>query len=60
MECYILDSEFLGALEDSDSPAYKKILEKLSSLPDEDEVYVSIISLAKNRIILRATGEVIR
>jgi predicted nucleic acid-binding protein len=45
MRRYILDSDFLTALEDSDSPEYKKISEKLSSLPDEDKVCVSIISM---------------
>jgi predicted nucleic acid-binding protein len=45
MKRYILDSNFLGTLEDSDSPEYKEIFRKLSSLPDEDEVCVSIISI---------------
>ncbi|MCK4761510.1 MAG: type II toxin-antitoxin system VapC family toxin [Candidatus Aminicenantes bacterium] len=45
MNRYILDADFLSALEDSDSPGYKKIFEKLSSLPDEDEVCMSIISI---------------
>ena len=45
MKRYILDSNFLGILEDSDSPEYKEIFRKLSSLPDEDEVCVSIISI---------------
>ena len=45
MKRYILDSNFLGALEDSDSSGYKDIFKKLSSLPDEDEVCVSIISI---------------
>jgi predicted nucleic acid-binding protein len=45
MDHYILDSDFLGALEDSDSPEYKKIIKKLSSLTEEDEVCVSIISI---------------
>lgn len=45
MKRYILDSNFLGTLEDSDSPEYKEIFKKLSSLHDEDEVCVSIISI---------------
>ncbi|MGD2090505.1 MAG: type II toxin-antitoxin system VapC family toxin [Candidatus Aminicenantes bacterium] len=45
MKRYILDSNLLGTLEDSDSPEYKEIFRKLSSLPDEDEVCVSIISI---------------
>ena len=45
MNRYILDSDFLSALEDSDSAEYKKVYERLSSLPDEDEVCVSIISI---------------
>jgi predicted nucleic acid-binding protein len=45
MRRYILDSNFLGTLEDSDSPEYKEIFKKLSLLPDEDEVCVSIISI---------------
>jgi predicted nucleic acid-binding protein len=45
MKRYILDSNFLGTLEDSDSAEYKEIFKKLSSLPDEDEVCVSIISI---------------
>ncbi len=45
MKRYILDSNFLGTLEDSDSPEYKETFRKLSSLPDEDEVCVSIISI---------------
>lgn len=45
MKRYVRDSNFLGTLEDSDSPEYKEIFKKLSSLPDEDEVCVSIISI---------------
>ena len=45
MKRYILDTNFLGSLEDSDSPEYKKIFRKLSSLTDDDEVCVSIISI---------------
>jgi len=45
MKRYILDANFLGTLEDSESPEYKEIFRKLSSLPDEDEVCVSIISI---------------
>ena len=45
MKRYILDSNFLGSLEDSDSPEYKKIFEKFASLTDEDEVCVSITSI---------------
>ena len=45
MKRYILDSNFLGTLEDSNSPEFKEFFGKLSSLPDEDEVCVSIISI---------------
>jgi predicted nucleic acid-binding protein len=45
MKRYILDSNILSALEDSESPEYTNLFNKLSSLKEEDEVCVSIISL---------------
>ena len=45
MSTYILDTDIISYLWDSESTNHKKIIEKISSLKDNDNIGISIIAI---------------
>ena len=42
---YLLDSDILTAMEDTDSDRHKKVVRRISALSDDDEVCLSLITM---------------
>lgn len=49
MKKYLLDSNIITYLEEKSSPFHKAVIDHLSDLSDDDEVYISILTLYEMR-----------